>query len=244
MILRGRERQARDAAQDGTLLEHVPDVEQNEQVRRLKGDLLAGEARLSVLATQYGVNYPEYQRQVAENAARRKRIADEMDRIVAAVAGQRRQSELHEAELQRAIEGQRTRLLKLNENRDDLAVLAGDVNAAQKAYETAMQRFVVTQVDGRASQANVALLSSAVAPTRPYRPNTRLNILLSFFVGTLLGVGVVVALELGDRRVRTITDIDLGPDVPVLGALDPWLPAEPLRLAGPSGEGGLPARTS
>lgn len=244
MLLRGRERQAREAAQDGTLLEHVPDIESNEQIRRLKEDLLAGEAHLEVLATQYGVNYPEYQRQVAENNARKRTIATEMTRIVAAGTAARRQSELHESEIKYAIEEQRARLLKLGEGRDDLAVLAGDVKAAQTAYESAMQRFVVNQVDGRASQANVSLLSSAIAPTRPYRPNTRLNVLLSFFVGTLLAGGVVVALELGDRRVRTITDIDLGPDVPVLGALDPWLPAEPLRLAGPTGESGLPARTS
>src|SRR5262249_10462171 len=99
MLLRGRERQAREAAEDGTLLEHVPEVESNEQIRRVKDDLLAGEARLAVLATQYGVNYPEYQRQVAENAARKKRISAEMEKIVASGTAARRQSELHESEL-------------------------------------------------------------------------------------------------------------------------------------------------
>ena len=241
MILRGRERQARDAVKDASLLEQLPEIAASEQVRRLKGDLLAGEARLEVLATQYGVNYPEYRRQVTENAARRQRLAAEVSKIVASMEAQRRESEAREGEIRTAIETQRARLLESKEGRDDLAVLAGDVKASQSAYETAMQRFVVTQVDGRASQTNVALLSAAVVPTRVYRPNTRLNILLSFVVGTLLGVGVVVALELADRRVRTIADLDWGADVPLLGTLDPWRPIEPLRLPGTSGRAALPA---
>ena len=141
-----------------------------------------------------------------------------------------------------AIDAQRARLLESKDGRDDLAVLAGDVETAQSAYETAMQRFVVTQVDGRASQSNVALLSAAAVPTRVYRPNTGLNIALSFVVGALLGIGVVIVLELGDRRVRTIADLDWGADVPLLGTLDPWRRSEPLRLPpGPSGSAALPA---
>jgi chain length determinant protein EpsF len=233
MILSGREGQARAAASDESLLEQLPEVESSEQIGRLKGDLLAGEARLEVLATQYGSNYPEYRRQRAENAARRQRIAAEMAKIVGSVEAQRRESERREAEIERAIEAQRARLLESEEGRDELAILAGDVKTAQSAYETAMQRYVVTQVDGRASQTNVALLSAAVVPTRIYRPNLRLNVALSLVVGVLLGIGVVIAMELADRRVRTIADLDWGADVPLLGTLGSWQPPEPLGLPGP-----------
>lgn len=233
MILRGREGQARAAANVESLLEQLPEVEASEQIGRLKGDLLEGEARLEVLATQYGSNYPEYRRQLAENAARRARIAAEMGKIVGSVEAQRRESERREAEIERAIETQRARLLESEEGRDELAILAGDVKTAQSAYETAMQRYVVTQVDGRASQTNVALLSAAVVPTRIYRPNIRLNVALSLVVGVLLGIGIVIAMELADRRVRTIADLDWGADVPLLGTLGSWRPPEPLGLPGP-----------
>ena len=233
MVLLGRERQARAALSDESQLERLPEVEASEHVGRLKGDLLAGEARLEVLATQYGSNYPEYRRQVAENTARRQRLKAEIGKIVASIEAQRRQSELRETEIERAIEARRARLLESQERHDDLAILAGDVKTAQSAYETAMQRYVVTQVDGRASQTNVALLSAAVVPTRVYRPNIRLNVALSLVVGVLLGIGVVMAMELADRRVRTIADLDWGADIPLLGTLGAWRPPEPLRLAGP-----------
>lgn len=244
MILRGREGQARAAADDESLLEQLPEVETSEQIGRLKGDLLAGEARLEVLATQYGSNYPEYRRQLAENTARRARIAAEMAKIVGSVEAQRRESERREVEIERAIAAQRARLLESREGRDDLAILAGDVKTAQSAYETAMQRYVVTQVDGRASQTNVALLSAAVVPTRVYRPNLRLNVALSLVVGVLLGIGVVIAMELADRRVRTIADLDWGAEVPLLGTLDRWRPPEPLGLPSPSRATEQPAGAS
>jgi uncharacterized protein involved in exopolysaccharide biosynthesis len=194
-----------------------------------------------VLATQYGSNYPEYRRQLAENTARRERLAAEIDTIVGSIEAQRLQSELRGTEIQRAIEARRARLLESKAQHDDLAILAGDVKTAQSAYETAMQRYVVTQVDGRASQTNVALLSAAVVPTRVYRPNIRLNVVLSLVVGVLLGVGVVIAMELADRRVRTIADLDWGADVPLLGTLEHWQPPEPLRLARPHGASEHPA---
>jgi chain length determinant protein EpsF len=244
MILRGREGQARAAANVESLLEQLPEVEASEQIARLKGDLLEGEARLEVLATQYGSNYPEYRRQLAENTARRQRLAAEMGKIVGSVEAQRRESERREAEIERAIEAQRARLLESEEGRDELGILAGDVKTAQSAYETAMQRYVVTQVDGRASQTNVALLSAAVVPTRVYRPNLRLNIALSFVVGVLLGLGIVIAMELADRRVRTIADLDWGADVPLLGTLGSWRPPEPLGLPGPRGATEQPARAN
>jgi uncharacterized protein involved in exopolysaccharide biosynthesis len=241
MILRGREGQARAAMSDASLLEQLPEDAANEQIGRLKGDLLAGEARLEVLATQYGSNYPEYRRQLAENTARRQRLATEMARIVGSVEAQRRESERREVEIGRAIDARRARLLESKEGRDDLAILAGDVKTAQSAYETAMQRYVVTQVDGRASQTNVALLSAAVVPTRVYRPNLGLNVALSVVVGLLLGIGVVIAMELADRRVRTIADLDWGADVPLLGTLGYWRPPEPLGLPSPGRAAEQPA---
>jgi len=233
MILQGREGQARSAANVESLLEQLPEVEASEQIARLKGDLLAGEARLEMLATQYGSNYPEYRRQLAENTSRRARIAAEMAKIVGSVEAQRRESERREVEIEHAIEAQRARLLESEEGRDELAILAGDVKTAQSAYETAMQRYVVTQVDGRASQTNVALLSAAAVPTQVYRPNLRLNVALSLVVGVLLGIGMVIAMELADRRVRTIADLDWGAEVPLLGTLGSWRPPVPLGLPAP-----------
>ena len=43
--------------------------------------------------------------------------------------------------------------------------------------------------------------------------------MLALFVGTLLAVGVVIALEMLNRRVRSATDLVLALDLPVIGVL-------------------------
>ena len=88
-----------------------------------------------------------------------------------------------------------------------------------------LERSVVSQVEGRASQTNVALLNPAVAPRKPSYPKIPLNIALSVVVGTMLGMGLVILMEMFDRRVRLPGDLDHGQNVPLLAVLNARLPA-------------------
>jgi hypothetical protein len=101
----------------------------------------------------------------------------------------------------------------------DEAVLLNNAQSAERAYETAMQRYVVSQVDSRASQTNVEVLNPAVAPLKPYRPNIALNIALSLVTGVVLGGILVALLETQDRRVRSPEDLQSASRVPVLAVL-------------------------
>jgi len=229
-----RAQQARAVLAQGTSPDRLPEINSNPQIQRLSADLLQGEAKLQELATQYGVNYPLYQRQLSENRSRREKLDAEMRKIVAGIENSKRQSLRREGELEAAVAAQRARLLDLTKNRNELAVLTRNVDTAQKTYDTVMQRFAVSQVESRASQANVAILNPAVAPRLPYRPKVGLNIALSVIVGTMLGLGIVILMEMSDRRVRSLVDLGHNPNVPVLGVLDAWKPSERLLLGGPS----------
>ena len=234
LTLRTREQQIRDTLADGASLEQLPEIQSDQQIARLKLDLVAGESKLETLATQYGSNYPEYQRQLAENASRRRALAAAIRMVADTAASQREESERREGEIEAVLEMQRSKLLELRNGRDELAVLAGNVETAQRAYDTAMQRFVVSQVESRASQANVALLNPATAPAGPYRPNIPLNVAMSLVFGLLLGIGLAVVRELADRHVRTLSDLDYGPEIPQLGALTAWERPPRLLLTGPA----------
>jgi protein tyrosine kinase modulator len=235
LMLRGREQEVRAALAQGASVEEIPGVEPNEQIVRMKMELLAGESRLEMLATQYGDRYPEYRQQLAENASRRRALAAEVRKVADGSTSLRQESERREGEVRAALDAQRSRLLELRTGRDELGVLAGNVQTAQRAYDTALQRFVVSQVESRASQANVSLLNAATVPVEPYRPKVALNIVLSILVGTLLGVAFAVVRELADRHVRTLSDLDCGPEIPQLGVLSAWSRPAPLLLPGPGG---------
>lgn len=230
--LDSREQQARNAARRGASPERLPDVLDNPFIQRLKGDLLLGETRLRQMATQYGRNHPQFERQVSENQSLREKLDAEMAKVVAGVGSSARQSRDHEAALAQAMEAQRKRMLGLKQSRNALTVLRRNVESAERAYDTALQRSVASQVDSRVNQTSVTVLSPAVVPDKPTSPRMDLNLALAAAVGVMLGIGVVLLLEMTDRRVRSQDDLENAWDVPVLGELKPWKPAR--RLLGQS----------
>jgi chain length determinant protein EpsF len=234
--LDARERQARAFHKRGASPDRLPDVLSNANVQKLNADLLHAEVKLQQLATQYGANHPQYQRQRSENQGLREKLDAEMKKVVAGIENAKRQSRQREAQLREAMAAQRARLLELKEHRNELTVLTRNVESAQRTYDAAMQRAVVSQVEARASQTNVALLNPAVAPRKPSHPKLVLNVALSVLVGTMLGAGMAVLMELLDRRVRAPGDLGEAQNVPLLAVLDARLSVrKPLlgRLTGP-----------
>ncbi|MEO8716788.1 MAG: chain length determinant protein EpsF [Burkholderiales bacterium] len=236
-----RAQQARSFIERSGSADGLPDVMDNAFIQRLKGELLRGESRLQDLATQYGPNHPQYQRQTSENDDLRRKLNAEMRKVVAGIGSSLRQSEQREAALMQAMAAQRTRMLGLKGNRNEFNVLKRDVESAERAYDTAMQRAVTSQVDSRANVTNVSVLNPAIAPGRPSSPKVGLNIALSVVVGVLLGLGMVLLLERADGRVRSFGDLEDAWNVPVLGELKPWKPRNPALGHAGAGHRALPS---
>ena len=224
---RSRAQQARSFMARGGSPDGLPDVLENGFIQRLKGDLLRGESRLQELATQYGSNHPQFQRQSSENDGLRRKLDAEMRKVVSGIESSLRQSEQREAALAQAMAAQRTRMLGLKGNRNEFNVIRRDVQSAERAYDTAMQRAVTSQVDSQANHTTVSVLNPAIAPGRPASPQTGLNIALSVVVGVMLGLGMVLVLERLDGRVRSLGDLEDAWKVPVLGELRPWKALSP-----------------
>lgn len=224
--LQSREQQARTDLKQGVPVELLPDVQSNAHIQRLREELLSGEATLQEMATQYGANHPSYRRQRAENRSRRQKLDAEMRKVVAGFSAAIRQSQEREAQLEAALAAHRGRLLDRKGHRNEATVLMRNVETAQNAYDTAMQRSVISEVEGRASQANVSVLSPATVPRTPHRPKIALNIALSLVVGTMLGLAIVIMMEMSDRRVRSLVDLSSEARVPLLGVLHAWNPSE------------------
>jgi uncharacterized protein involved in exopolysaccharide biosynthesis len=121
--------------------------------------------------------------------------------------------------LQEAVEKQKARVLELNRQRDALSVLTRDVESARSAYDTAMQRKAHLRLESEINETAIAVLNPAVPPLRPAFPMLTLNLLVAGVLGTLLGIGAALLVEVSDRRVRLTSDlVEIG-GVPVLAVL-------------------------
>jgi uncharacterized protein involved in exopolysaccharide biosynthesis len=122
-------------------------------------------------------------------------------------------------ELRQAIEDQKSRLLDLSKQRDEISVLKRDVESAQRAFEGVSQRSSTTRLESLSAQTNAVVLTPAAPPSEHSKPKVLLNVLVSIFLGTLLGVGAALMLELGDRKVRSAQDLAEAIELPLLASV-------------------------
>jgi uncharacterized protein involved in exopolysaccharide biosynthesis len=174
-----------------------------------------GEGKLADLAKRVGVNHPDYQRALAEVNTYKAKLAIELStatRGVGATAGAARQ---RVGDLDAAFERQKAKMLELKKQREESSLLARDVANAQQIYDSALQRYGQSRMEAQSTQTDIAVLNPAVPPLKHTSPKVLLNIVLSVFLGSLLGVGIGFLVELLDRRVRSGQDL-AGLEIPVL----------------------------
>lgn len=197
----------------------VAEVMQSPLINGLKGDIARLEAKVQENNVNLGVNHPLRQRAEAELASLKSRLASESSRISSSIDTAYRVGKDRERELQAAVNAQKTRVLMLNKQRDELNVYRRDVEAAQRAYETVSQSASQTRLQSLSNQTNVVRLNTATTPLNPSSPKMLFNLLIAAFGGTLLGVALAFLLELTNRRVRSTEDLVQMLDLPVLASI-------------------------
>jgi chain length determinant protein EpsF len=199
--------------------ETLAEVIQNPLVNGLKADIARLEAKLQEASVNLGANHPQTKRSQTELASLRNKLAAEISKIHGSIGTSYEVGKRKEEELLEAMEKQKERVLELNRQRDQLSVLKGDVEAAQRDFEGVSQRSALTRLESLSVQTNIATLNPATIPISHSKPKILLNMLIATFLGTLLGVGVALMLEIMNRRVRSADDLLEVMEVPVLAVL-------------------------
>ena len=198
----------------------LPEVMQNTVIQGLRGDILRLEAKLRDAGANFGANHPQYRAMQAELGELKARLEAETRHVVRSVSATRTLSGDKEKELKSALEAQRRKLLAMRAERDQLAVLERDVEAAKQSYEATERRFTQTNHESQATQSNVFVIRPAIEPLAPSFPKVQLYVLASLLLGALLGAATAHALETLDRRVRCVEDLVGLARLPVLSVVE------------------------
>lgn len=194
-------------------------VVNNPLIQSLKADLAKSEAKLSQLSRHVGENHPDYERAMSEVASLRDKLSSESSVARQSIMSDLSVARQRENQLQAALKIQKEKVLELNAQRDAGAVLAREVESAQRIYDQALERFSQTRLEGHAGQTEIAILSSAVPPLAPASPDIGFNVMLSIVAGSLLGIGLALLAEMLNRRIRSEYDAISLLGTPVLGVL-------------------------
>lgn len=194
----------------------LPEVINNPVVQNLKAQLAQREANLAELGKKVGQNHPDYSRLMAEVDSIRVKLRDEIEIARSGVAATASASRQREAGLKGAYEAQRTKLLSMKEQREEVSRLVREAENAQRIYDAAVQRYVQIRMESQSTLTDIAVLNAATIPTRPSGPNVFLNSVIAFLVCLPLAIGVGVMVEMVDRRVRTAADMEAALGIPLL----------------------------
>lgn len=196
-----------------------PDVANNALVQNLRVGLAQAEARFADTSQRYGPNHPQYRAARAEVGKMRADLNAAMGTISRSVGNNAEVLRQREAELRAAVAAQKARVLELNRARDELGPLLKDLDSAQRAFDAASNRFSQTRIEAQSEQSDIAVLNPATAPIQPSGPRVLLNTLIAFVLGTVLGLGLALLLELLNRPIRSAADMKDLLGIPVLGTI-------------------------
>ena len=213
-----RQRQMSDASAKGRSDESV-NLQQNPLLQNLKTELARSEAKFADVSQRYDRNHPQYMSAQAELESLRSKVAAEVSNASGAVARESEIARQDTADLERAMEQQRKRILDLQHNQDELAVLKRDVESARAAYDSSLQRGGESRLESRLNNTNTAILNYAFTPMKPSSPRLLLNLALAIVLGSLLAVGASLLRERFYPRIHFRDDLLEVADIAVLAEL-------------------------
>lgn len=196
--------------------EDMAEVLESRLIQQLKADIAKSQGKLQEVSTRLGPAHPEYQSVQAELTSLKGQLQAETRKYAGSVNLTGSVNAQREAQIRASLDAQRSKVLKLKSQRDELAVIQREVEAAQKGYEQIVQRQRMTSMESQNRLTNVALLTPAVDPIEPASPKVLLNTAIAALFGLLIGMALALLQEMRDRRARDVSDLVENFNLPVL----------------------------
>lgn len=208
-----------DPEQAGALPTDIPRADEiRAALERWRGAIVARDGLLATLTPRH----PEVQAQDNQVSLYRSQALQALERALAtALANQKlleeqahtlRNRKNEQGSLAAALEGQ------IVERRTRLAALERARDAADQAYRGILTRIQDARMAADENTATIKIVERASVPTGPVRPQRLRTLALALFLGLLLGIGAVVAIDLLEDRVAGPEDLE-GHGVSVLAVV-------------------------
>lgn len=100
----------------------------------------------------------------------------------------------------------------------DLSFKGGNPKEVLKVTEAITNEFI-SESKELIPNGNVQVIQKAQLTERPISPNKKLNILIAFLLGLMMGVGVVLLLEYLDNTFKSREELEKTLELPIIGAI-------------------------
>lgn len=201
----------------GVVASDIPEVARQTGIAELKLKLAEMDRQMAEVGSVYGRNHPKFKTTQAEREVLSTRLGREARVALAAVLTEERRFDQQERVLLDDIQNKQTDMLEKKKHRDVIGSYQRQFESVQKIYNSAVQKYDELLIASTVNSVSLSVLRWAEAPYTHSKPRLRFNLLMSIPVGLLFGLGLVFLMEINDRRLRHVHDLERSLDMPVLG---------------------------
>lgn len=186
----------------------LPSILENRLIMDLKQAYIQLDAQYMKLSETYKPDYPEMVRLKQQIQTIEKRINAEVNKIITGMRNDYESSLRKESLLRQAFEKQKAKVMEMKGKAIQYNILKREADTNKELYKGLLQRMKEAGVSAGIMASNIQIVDKAELPTRPYKPNKQLNLLLAAVVGLFLGAGLAFFFEYLDNTVKTPEDVE------------------------------------
>jgi len=197
----------------------VPQIRDNPAVQDLVRKRTEVYSQYADALNQYGPNFPKVQRlqsQLKEiDAGTDKEKKAAMGRMESDYREARQREEL----LTQALEQQKVEVNQMSERMVQYSILKREAEANKALYDGLLTKLKEAGISAGLRSSNIRVVDPAMVPAYPSRPAKSRNILLSFLVGLVGGIGLALLREYMDNTIKSPDDIETLARLPSLAVV-------------------------
>ncbi|MFD1627814.1 GumC family protein [Azospirillum griseum] len=208
--------QVRELLRTRSGIDAITDVLQSPLIQRLREQESQRSREMSEALKTYGDRHPRILGFRADLDDLRRRIADEVEKVAAAIANEVVVATAGVRELERELEKARQVSDQAGEAEVRLRELERQADASRAVYEAFLTRFKRESEQQQVQRANARIVSPADIPSAPSYPAKRQAMTLALFIALIGGVALVFLLDRLDSAVRSADEAEELTDLPTL----------------------------
>jgi succinoglycan biosynthesis transport protein ExoP len=172
------------------------------------------DAQIAQVAKNLGPNHPEMQNLRAQRATIAQVVAQED-----AAARQASSGASGAAALSRVLQEEKSRVISQRDKVERLHQLQSEVDLRRDQYKKTAARGAELALQAALTESGLTPMGIVLAPNKPAFPNKPLMLGGAAALGIGLGLGLSLLLELLNRRVRGVEDLNLSKEVLCIGVI-------------------------
>ena len=200
-------------------MDSVPQIRDNPAVQDLLRKRTETYSQYTDALNQYGPNFPKVQR--LQSLLKEIDVAADKEKktAIARLENEYREALQREQILTRALDQQKTEVNQMSERMVQYSILKREAETNKALYDGLLTKLKEAGISAGLRSSNIRIVDPAMVPTYPARPAKTRNIILSFLVGLVGGIGLALLREYMDNTVKSPDDIETLAHLPSLAVV-------------------------